>query len=113
MDLTRTTALGVLAIIAGLAGAPVCADDKGKRREVPQTVEIDQDEALARLQKSESKPLSDIIAAGQKVIPGEVVRVRLKGVRGRLAYELKIITSQGHVREVYIDPLTLETLKVE
>lgn len=113
MDQTRKTTLGVLAILAGLVAAPVCADDKANRRDAPQAVEIDQDEALARLQKSEFKPLSEVLAAGQKVIPGEVVRVRLKRARGRLAYELKIITSQGHVREVYIDPLTLETLKVE
>lgn len=103
----------MLAVVAGLAAAPVSADDKASRRDVPQAVEIDQDEALARLQRSEFMPLAEVLAAGQKVIPGEVVRVRLKRLRGRLAYELKIITSRGQVGEVYIDPLTLETLKVE
>lgn len=113
MDRIRTTALGALAILAGLAATAAPADDKPRRREAPQAAEIDQDEALVRLQRSEFKPLTEVLAAGQKVIPGEVVRVRLKHVRGHLAYELKIITSQGQVREVYIDPLSLETLKVE
>ena len=42
-----------------------------------------------------------------------MVRVKVKRVRERLAYEFKIITSQGIIREVYVDPANLEILKVE
>lgn len=103
----------MLTLVAGLAATPLVADDKSKQRVVPREAEVDQDEALSRLQRSEVKPLSEVLAAGQQVIPGEVVRVRLKRVGNRLAYELKMITSKGHVREVYIDAVTLGTLKVE
>lgn len=113
MNAIGKTAIGALAILAGSSGAMAVADDKVKRPEGPQAVELDQNEALARLQLSEFKPLAEVLVAGQKVIPGEVVRVRLKRVRSKIAYELKIITSQGQLREVYIDPMNLDTLKVE
>lgn len=113
MNRIRKTALGALAVLASLTDTPAGADDKVRRREAPPAVELDQEEALSRRHRSEFKPLSEVLAAGQNAIPGEVLRVRLKRVRGQVAYELKIITSQGQLREVYIDPMTLDTLKVE
>lgn len=111
-------ALRPLAVILALsllvaAGTGLHADDKSKHRDRPQDVELDQNDALQRLQRSEFKPLSDAIAAAQKVVAGEVVRVKVKRVRERLAYELKFITTQGMIREVYVDPVNLEILKVE
>lgn len=113
MHWARMRTLGMLSILAMLAATPLIADDKTKQRDSTIELELDQDEALARLQRSELKPLSQVLAAGQKVITGEVVRARLKRVRERLAYELKIITAKGRVREVYIDAVTLDTIKVE
>ena len=105
-------AMAALAAIAGIAPAPADAR-RGGRQEAPYAAEVDQDEALARRQREEIKPLSEVLAVGQSVVPGEVVRVRMKHVRGRAAYELKIITPQGQLREIYIDAMTLDTLKVE
>ena len=104
---------GVLALVAICGGTNIVMADKVKRHDAPQALDVDQNEALAPLHRKEFKPLSEVLAAGQKAIPGEVVRVRLKRVRGEIAYELKIISEQGKVREIYIDPLTLNPLKVE
>lgn len=111
-------ALRPLSVILALslltvAGTGLHADDKSKRRDRPQDVELDQNDVLQRLQRSEFKPLSEAILAAQKVVAGDVVRVKVKRVRERLAYEFKIITSQGIIREVYVDPANLEILKVE
>ena len=102
-----------LGLLAGLLATPLFADEKPKPNGRPQEVELHQDEALARLQSSEFKPLSEVLAAGQKVVPGDVVRVKVKRLRGRLVYELKIISAQGRVREVYVDPANLDIIKVE
>lgn len=54
-----------------------------------------------------------MIAAATGAVPGEVIRVKVKRLKDRITYELKIITPQGSVREIYVDPATLEVLKIE
>lgn len=103
----------LLLLAATTASTGLIAGDKTKHRERPQDVELDQTDALQRLQRSEFKPLSEAIAAAQKVVAGDVVRVKVKLVRERLAYEFKIITARGLVREVYVDPTSLDILKIE
>lgn len=109
----RKLSVFVLPLVLAAAGTGLQADDKTKHRERPRDVELDQNDALQRLQRSEFRPLSEAIAAAQKVVSGDVVRVKVKRVRDRLAYEFKIITAQGLIREVYVDPANLDILKIE
>ncbi len=113
MPIARSLSVAVMLLMLAPSSMGLRADDRPKHRERPRDVELNQTDALQRLQSSEFKSLSECIAAAQKVVAGDVARVKLKRVRDRLAYEFKIITSQGVVREVYVDPTTLEILKIE
>ena len=104
--------IGII-IVALFAAAPAFADDKTKHRDKNYETDVDHDEALALLKRSENKPLIDIRAAAVNAVPGDIVRVRVKRRFDRIVYEFKIITQAGRLREVYVDPTTLEVLKVE
>lgn len=100
--------------LALCAAAPTAwADSKPRRYEAQREIEVQQDEALDLLKRKEFKPLSEVLAVAEKTIPGQVVRVKVKRVNGTMAYELKIISTEGNVREIYIDPTNLTILKVE
>ena len=102
-----------LAIGMFAAASPVFADSRSRHRDPQREVEVQQDEALELLKRKEFKPLTEVLAVVEKTIPGQVVRVKVKRLNGALAYELKIISTEGNVREIYIDPTTLAILKVE
>ncbi len=108
-----TSNLVCLLILAIMTAMPVCADEKPRKRERPEEVELLQDDALALLKRREARPLSDVLATAEKVVPGQVIGVKVKRLASRLVYEIKIIAQQGQVREVYVDPVTLEIVKVE
>lgn len=110
---SRKIALIALALLVPMVGQQPRADGKSKHRDQLQDVPLDQNEALDRLKRNEFKPLSDVIAAATGAVPGEVIRVKVKRLKDRITYELKIITPQGSVREIYVDPATLEVLKIE
>jgi uncharacterized membrane protein YkoI len=101
-------AIGIFAAVSTAFG-----DSKPRHRDPQREVEVQQDEALELLTRKEFKPLSEVLAVAEKTIPGQVVRVKVKRLNGALAYELKIISNHGSVREIYIDPMTLAILKVE
>ncbi|HRD76354.1 MAG TPA: hypothetical protein PK264_10485 [Hyphomicrobiaceae bacterium] len=113
--MTKSPFLSALAIIiaALLTVAPGFGDDKPRRTERYGDIEIDQDQALALLKSKDFRPLDEILAAAVKVIPGRVIRIKAKRVNGRIAYELKIVSQSGALREIYIDPRNLDILKVE
>ncbi len=101
-------------LMAVVAASPAVADDDHKeRRNRERDREINQDAVRDAVQRGEIRPLTDVLKAGEAAMPGQVLGVKLKKLNGRLVYELKILTGQGRVREVYVDGASLEIIKVE
>lgn len=99
-------------LLAVVAASPAVADDDHKERRNRER-EVNQDAVRDAVQRGEIRPLSDVLKAGEAAMPGQVLGVKLKKLNGRLVYELKILTGQGRVREVYVDGASLEIIKVE
>jgi uncharacterized membrane protein YkoI len=74
---------------------------------------LNQDQVHELVKSGEIRPLDDVLAAAAKVVPGQVIKVEVERKRGRLIYELKIISDRGRVHEVYVDAATLDIVKVE
>lgn len=107
----RSPHVVMIILVATLVAAGVLsarADDKRDRHG-----RISHDEVLAAQQRNEIRPLPEVLAAAEKVVAGPVVKVEVKRRDGRLLYEVKIISAQGRVREVYVDAASLDIVKVE
>jgi uncharacterized membrane protein YkoI len=116
MTSRRSLATFLAVLLLGTSFAPpVMADDKDHRRRRPKASEdnIDQDEILEALKRQEIRPLPEVLAAAEAVMPGQVVGVKVKRLNGQRVYELKIIAAQGRVREIYVDAASLAIVKVE
>jgi uncharacterized membrane protein YkoI len=111
---TLATILAVL-LFGPFLAPPVMADEKEHKRRRPKASEdnIEQDEILDALKRQEIRPLPEILAAAEAVMPGQVVGVKVKRLNGQRVYELKIIAPQGRVREIYVDAANLAILKIE
>lgn len=101
----------VLVMTAIWLPTPILADDKHERRR--SETDVHQDQVLEALQRGEIRPLAEVLAAAEKVMPGQVVGVKVKRKEGRLVYELKILSGRGRLREVYVDATNLDVIKVE
>jgi uncharacterized membrane protein YkoI len=73
----------------------------------------EQDAIREALQRGEALPLARILAIAQQAVPGDVIEVELERERNALIYEIKVLTSNGRVREVEIDARTGSILKIE
>jgi uncharacterized membrane protein YkoI len=116
MTRRRTLATLLAVLLAGPTFAPpALADDKEHKRRRPKSNEgdIDQDEILEALKRQEIRPLPEILAAAEAVMPGQVVGVKVKRLSEKRVYELKIIGPQGRVREIYVDAASLAIVKIE
>lgn len=74
---------------------------------------FDQDQVHEAVKSGQIRPLEEVLAAAAKVMPGKVIKVEVERGRGKIFYELKILTGTGRVREVKIDALSLDLLEVE
>jgi uncharacterized membrane protein YkoI len=101
----------MLVMTAILLATPTLADDKNERRR--KEPDVHQDQVLEALQRGEIRPLAEVLAAAEKVMPGQVLGVKVKRKEGRLVYELKILAGRGRLREVYVDATNLDIIKVE
>lgn len=88
-----------LALLAAGSG-PALADD-------------DHERARRALESGEALPLVEILRRVDGQLGGEVVEVEFERKRGRYVYEFKVITPAGRMREVYVDALSAEILKIE
>jgi uncharacterized membrane protein YkoI len=70
----------------------------------------DHDRAFRALREGDARPLTEIIATVKKEIGGDVVGVEFESESGRYVYEIKIVTPDGRLREVYVDAMTAEIL---
>lgn len=66
----------------------------------------DQDLARQALQRGEVLPIARILELVAQHQPGDVIEVQLDERRGRLEYEIRILTPQGRVRELVLDART-------
>ena len=68
----------------------------------------DRDQDLARnaLQRGEVMPIARILELVAQHLPGDVIEVQLDERRGRLEYEIKVLTRSGRVRELVLDART-------
>jgi len=66
----------------------------------------DQDTARQALQRGEVLPISRILELVAQHLPGDVIEVQLDENRGRLEYEIRVLTPSGRVRELVLDART-------
>jgi uncharacterized membrane protein YkoI len=66
----------------------------------------DQDLAREALKRGEVLPIARILELVAQHQPGDVIEVQLDERRGRLEYEIRILTPQGRVRELVLDART-------
>lgn len=77
------------------------ADERGEAKE-------DQDRARDALGRHEIRPLAEVFAAVAKVVPGEVVDVKLECKNRTWQYELKIVSKNRRRYDIYVNATTLE-----
>jgi len=66
----------------------------------------DQDLARQALQRGEVLPIARILELVAQHLPGDVIEVQLDERRGRLEYEIRVLTPMGRVRELVLDART-------
>jgi uncharacterized membrane protein YkoI len=73
----------------------------------------DHDRARRALEEGSVRPLAEILQDVRDELGGEVVGVELEREDGRYVYEFEVITPGGRLREINVDALTAEILKIE
>ena len=71
----------------------------------------DHDRARAALERGEVRPMTEVLAAVALEVPGDVVEVELEREHGRWVYELKVIATDGRMREVLVDAASATVLR--
>ena len=71
------------------------------------------DQARQALQDGLILPLADILAMVKDRLGGEIIGVKLESEDGRYVYEFKVLQLSGRVREIYVNAMNGEILKVE
>jgi hypothetical protein len=72
------------------------------------TAVVDRDAAIAAVRDHRALPLSDLMPIVQRVVPGQVIDVRLLEIRSALYYEVKVLTAGGVLYLAYFNALTGE-----
>jgi len=65
------------------------------------------------LKEGRIKPLTEILAAVNAKVPGELLEVELEIEDGIYVYEFKLLRPDGRVQEVEADASTAKILKIE
>jgi uncharacterized membrane protein YkoI len=104
-----------VACLGALIAVTAQADDKREksRHQSSREAITQHDQIRDALKRGEIKPLVEIMAAAEAVVPGQVVGVEVEHVQGKLVYELKIVSAKGRIREVYVDAANLDIVKVK
>lgn len=104
--LDRRAFLALAAATAAVAG-PARASERKKRHD------RDHEEARRALEEGRARPLAEILQEVRHKLGGEVIAVEFEREEGRFVYEIKLVDSEGRLREVYVDAMTAEILKDE
>lgn len=100
---TRRTLLFAIAVLLSGTGFASAEDD----------VDDDHDEARRAVEQGRARPLAEILNRIQPRLEGKVIGVELEREHEHYIYELKVVTSGGELREIYVDAMTGEMLKGE
>lgn len=73
----------------------------------------DHDRARRALEAGDILPLATLLERSGVEASGRLIEVELERKRGRLVYELKVLTPQGRVIEHYVDARSGQILKTE
>lgn len=92
-------------LIAGLLGSAgaLLADQPGMKELEVQDVNEAEKVKWARATKV---PIIDAIKTATRRTAGHVIQATLESLGGRLLYEIEIVTGDGKVAEVFVDPQT-------
>jgi len=101
VPLTRAVLFLAAVLIAVPIGTVAHADDIG-----PEV-------AKRLLKEGRIKPLTEILAAVNAQVPGELLEVELELEDGVYVYEFKLLRPDGRVQEVEADASTAKILKIE
>jgi uncharacterized membrane protein YkoI len=66
----------------------------------------DQETARQALKQGEVLPIARILELVAQHLPGDIIEVQLDQNRGRLEYEIRVLTPSGRVRELVLDART-------
>lgn len=102
----RRTLLLALALMFASGGLAHSDDREDERRH-------DHERAQRAVKEGKARPLVEILDRVRDRLGGEVVGVEFDREGGRYAYEFKVVTPGGRLREVYVDAMTAEILKSE
>lgn len=109
--MTRLLALILLASVATVSGTAL-AGPKHHHKEDKDRRKIANHERIRQaMLRGEIIPLQRVLAVAQKRRPGDVLEVELKVRKdGLMIYEIEMLTAQGAVRKLDVDPRTGELL---
>ena len=92
------TALGFALLFSLAATDGTAAQRRGR--------DNDQDQAREAVRRGEVLPIARILQLVAQYQPGDVIEVQLDENRGRLEYEIRVLTPAGRVRELRLDART-------
>lgn len=107
--LALSASLPLLAF-TGMVGAAGSSDKASRKAAKKAAKEQAQREALEALQRGEILPLTQVMDIALRKVPGKVIEVEYEAGP---KYEIKILTPDGHIREVELDARTGEVLKIK
>lgn len=85
-------AAGMISLLLGAGIAPRLAADS-----------IEHDEILRYIERGELIALDQLLAQHAARLQGRIIDIELEREHGRFIYEIKLLSPQGELREVYID----------
>lgn len=109
----RRSALLLALAFTGAAGGLARADDDDDDDDHKGRHGRDHERARRALGEGRARPLAEILEAVRGRLDGEVIGVEFEREDGRYVYEFKVVGADGRLREVYVDALSAEILKVE
>lgn len=103
----------VLVCTLFLLGAPVPAAQQAQAHEKDaQEIEVSALSPQEKLQwaRATKVALADAVRTALAHTPGQAIQATLESLKGRLLYEVEIVTADGTVVEVFVDPQTGQAL---
>jgi uncharacterized membrane protein YkoI len=93
-------------VLAALLAWPITAQFVfAAEKDVIELEDVNDDEKV-RWARATKVPVTDAIKTATMRAPGQVIEAALHSIKGRLLYEVEVVTTDGKVIELYVDPQT-------
>lgn len=99
---------GLLLALAAVAASVIPAYSDHRDRDGH-----DHDRAREARMEGRARPLAEILDRLRAKLDGKIVGVEFENDSKRPTYELKVVTPAGQLREIEVDAMTAEILKIE